>query len=116
MLAEFECDQSADAVTEHDCVATNSIERFARQRGQIVEAKFLERRRRDAELMPYYKASVRVSRELPLDEGSRLAHRAANREQWAADEMIKFSQMLTPRGAFPSFRFARLMAAASRAA
>ncbi len=70
-------------------------------------------RRRDAELMPYYKASVRVSRELPLDQGSRLAHRAASREQWAADEMIKFSQMLTPNAAL-SFRFARLMAAASR--
>jgi flavin-dependent dehydrogenase len=70
-------------------------------------------RRREAELMPYYKASVRVSRELPLDQGSRLAHRAAAREQWAADEMIKFSQMMTPNAAL-SFRFARLMAAASR--
>jgi menaquinone-9 beta-reductase len=73
-------------------------------------------RRRDAELMPYYKASVRTSRELPLDRGSRLAHRAASREQWAADEMIRFAQMLTPSGAFPSFRFARQMAAASRTA
>jgi flavin-dependent dehydrogenase len=72
-------------------------------------------RRRDAELMPYYNASVRTSRELPLDQASRLAHRAANREQWAADEMIKFSQMLAPRAAL-SFRFARLMATASRAA
>ncbi len=72
-------------------------------------------RRRDAELMPYYKASVRTSRDLPLDHGSRLAHRAASREQWAADEMIKFSQMMTPNGAL-SFRFARLMATASRAA
>jgi flavin-dependent dehydrogenase len=72
-------------------------------------------RRRDAELMPYYKASVRVSRELPLDQGSHLAHRAANREQWAADEMIKFSQMMTPNAAL-SFRFARLMATSSRAA
>ena len=33
-----------------------------------------------------------------------------------ADEMIRFAQMLTPRAAFPSFRFARLMAQASRAA
>ncbi len=71
--------------------------------------------RRDAELMPYYNASVRTSRELPLDRGSRMAHRAANREQWAADEMIKFSQMLAPRAAL-SFRFARLMATAARAA
>lgn len=71
---------------------------------------------RDAELMRYYNASVRVSRILALDQGSRLAHRAANREQWAADEMIRFAQMVTPRAAFPSFRFARLMAAASRVA
>src|ERR1700691_454985 len=77
-------------------------------------AEFTERR--DAELMPYYKASVRVSRELPLDQGSLYAHRAANREQWAADEMIRFAQMLTPRAAVPSFRFARLMANAARAA
>ncbi len=72
--------------------------------------------RRDAELMPYYKASVRASQELGLDQGSHMAHRAASREQWAADEMIRFAQMLTPRAAFPSFRFARLMATASRAA
>jgi flavin-dependent dehydrogenase len=77
-------------------------------------AAFTERR--DAELMPYYKASVRASQELGLDQGSHLAHRAASREQWAADEMIRFAQMLTPRAAFPSFRFARLMATASRAA
>ena len=42
-----------------------------------------------------------------------MAHRAASREQWAADEMNKFSQMLAPSAAL-SFRFARLMAAASR--
>ena len=66
--------------------------------------------------MPYYTSSVRVSRERQLDQASRMAHRAASREQWAADEMIRFAQMLTPRAAFPSFRFARLMAAASQAA
>src|ERR1700722_16440627 len=66
-------------------------------------------RRRDAELMRYNKGSGRTSREIPLDQGSRLAHRAASREQWAADEMIRFSQMLTPNAAL-SFRFARLMA------
>jgi flavin-dependent dehydrogenase len=70
---------------------------------------------RDTELMPYYRASVRASQQIGLDQGSRYAHRAASREQWAADEMIRFGQMLTPRAAFPSFRFARLMAA-SRAA
>jgi menaquinone-9 beta-reductase len=73
-------------------------------------------KRRDAELMPYYRASVRASQELGLDQGARFAHRAASREQWAADEMIRFAQMLTPRAAFPSFRFARLMATAARAA
>ncbi len=91
---------------------------FSAGRGNSIPAATLAdfTRRRDAELMPYYKASVRVSRELALDQGSRLAHRAANRERWAADEMIRFAQMLTPRAAFPSFRFARLMATASRAA
>ena len=71
--------------------------------------------RRDAELMPYYRASVRASQDLELDRASRLAHRAASREQWGADEMVRFGQMVTPGGVFPSFRFARLMAAASRA-
>ena len=90
---------------------------FSSGRGNAIPVDMLAdfTRRRDAELMPYYNASVRTSRELPLDQGSRLAHRAANREQWAADEMIKFSQMLTPHAAL-SFRFARLMAAVSRAA
>jgi menaquinone-9 beta-reductase len=72
--------------------------------------------RRDADLMPYYRASVRASQELGLDQGARYAHRAASREQWAADEVIRFVQMITPHSAFPSFRFARLMAVASRAA
>ncbi|MGC2304681.1 NAD(P)/FAD-dependent oxidoreductase [Candidatus Binatus sp.] len=74
---------------------------FSSGRGNAIPVDMLEdfTRRRDAELMPYYNASVRTSRELPLDQGSRLAHRAANREQWAADEMIKFSQMLSPRAA-----------------
>ena len=91
---------------------------FSAVRGNSIPAAALAdfTRRRDAELMPYYKASVRVSRELALDQGSRLAHRAASRERWAADEMIRFAQMLTPHAAFPSFRFARLMATASRAA
>ncbi len=91
---------------------------FANRRGNSISAAPMAAftQRRDAELMPYYKASVRASQELGLDQGSHLAHRAASREQWAADEMIRFAQMLTPRAAFPSFRFARLMATASRAA
>jgi flavin-dependent dehydrogenase len=91
---------------------------FANARGNSISAAPMAAftQRRDAALMPYYKASVRASQELGLDQGSHLAHRAASREQWAADEMIRFAQMLTPRAAFPSFRFARLMATASRAA
>ncbi len=91
---------------------------FSNGRGNSISALALAEftRRRDAELLPYFKASVRVSRALALDQGTRTAHRAASREQWAADEMIRFAQMLTPRAAFPSFRFARLMAIASRAA
>jgi flavin-dependent dehydrogenase len=77
-------------------------------------ANFTERR--DAELMQFYNASVKVSRVLALDKSTRAAHRAAARERWAADEMIRFAQMLTPPGKFPSFKFARLMAQASRAA
>jgi menaquinone-9 beta-reductase len=72
--------------------------------------------KRDTELMQYYNASVRVSRELILDKSARAAHRAANAEPWAAAEMIRFAQMMIPRGSFPSFRFARLMAQAARAA
>ena len=91
---------------------------FSSGRGNLIPVAMLAdfTTRRDAELMPYYRASVRASQELGLDQGSRFAHRAASREQWAADEMIRFAQMLTPRAAFPSFRFARLMATASRAA
>ncbi|HZC45591.1 MAG TPA: hypothetical protein VE243_03890, partial [Candidatus Acidoferrum sp.] len=91
---------------------------FSGARGNSIPATKLAEftRCRDIELMPYYKASVRASQELGLDQGSHYAHRAASSEQWAADEMIRFAQMLTPRAAFPSFRFARLMATASRAA
>ena len=91
---------------------------FSSRTGDAIAAPELAEftRRRDAELLPYYNASVRVSRELGLDQSTRIAHRAAGRAQWAADEMIRFAQMVTPRGKFPSFRFARLMADAARAA
>jgi hypothetical protein len=59
---------------------------------------------------------VRVSRATVLDKSTRAAHRAASAEPWAAAEMIRFAQMMTPPGSFPSFRFARLMAQAARAA
>jgi flavin-dependent dehydrogenase len=91
---------------------------FSSRSGNAIPAASLGdfTRRRDAELMQYYNASVRVSRALVLDKSARAAHRAASREPWAAAEMIRFAQMMTPRGSFPSFRFARLMAQAARAA
>jgi hypothetical protein len=67
-------------------------------------------RRRDAALMPYFNATLRVSQELGLDRSTRSAHRAANSEQWAADEFVRFGQMAGGTKNFPSFRFARLMA------
>lgn len=72
-------------------------------------------RRRDTALMPYFDATLRVSQELGLDRSTRSAHRAANSEQWAADELVRFGQMAGGTKNFPSFRFARLMAR-SRAA
>jgi menaquinone-9 beta-reductase len=106
------------ALTSAWIVGELAPEWFSTARGNSISAVPMAAftQRRDAELMPYYKASVRASQALGLDQGSHLAHRAASREQWAADEMIRFAQMLTPRAAFPSFRFARLMATASRAA
>ncbi len=72
--------------------------------------------RRDAALMPYYNASLKVSQHLGLDAGSMLAHIAAHREQWAADEMVRFAQMANGENRFPSFRFAKLMARSRAAA
>jgi flavin-dependent dehydrogenase len=69
-------------------------------------------RRRDASLMPYYDASLKVSQHAGLDRGSLLAHLAANRESWATEEMVRFAQMADGEAPFPSFRFARLMARA----
>ena len=73
-------------------------------------------RRRDAALMPYYNASLKVSQHLGLDRGSLLAHLAANREDWAAEEMVRFAQMANGATPFPSFKFARLMARVRAAA
>ncbi len=72
-------------------------------------------RRRDAALMPYYNASLKVSQHLGLDRSSLLAHLAANREEWAAEEMVRFAQMANGEKPFPSFRFARLMARSAAA-
>jgi flavin-dependent dehydrogenase len=90
---------------------------FASSRGATIGADAMSEftRRRDDALMPYYDASLKVSQELELDLGTQLAHRAANREAWAAEEMVGFAQMAN-RAPFPSFRFARLMARARAAA
>lgn len=73
-------------------------------------------RRRDRALMPYHDASLKVSQHLGLDRPSLLAHLAANREPWAAAEMVRFAQMANGETPFPSFRFARLMARGRAAA
>jgi flavin-dependent dehydrogenase len=90
---------------------------FASSPGKVINAEVMAEfvRQRNAELLPYYNASVRVSQELALDPATLIAHRAANTAQWAADELIRFGQMASGR-AFPSFRFARVMAAQRRAA
>ena len=68
-------------------------------------------RRRDLALIPYYNASLQASPSTSASIAPRiLAHLAANREQWAADEMVRFAQMANGENPFPSFRFARLMA------
>ncbi len=72
-------------------------------------------KRRDEVLMPHFRASERASRELALSAATMAAYRAASREQWAADEMVRFAQMAS-HARFPTFRFARLMAQQARAA
>lgn len=74
------------------------------------------RQRRDSALMPYYKASVSVSRTPGTDRASRPAHMVANREPWAAEELVRFSQMANGDARFPSFRFAKLIAREAAAA
>jgi flavin-dependent dehydrogenase len=97
---------SAEALAEH------APRWFGARNGALVERGALAEftRARDRALMRYYDASVRVSRLLGLDSATAMAHRAAADEPWAAREMVRFAQMLDAEGAFPSFRFARLMA------
>ena len=91
---------------------------FEATKGTVIKRDTMSEftRRRDVALMPYYHASLKVSPHLGLDRGSLLAHLAANREQSAADEMVRFAQMANGETPFPSFRFARLMARAGAAA
>ncbi len=91
---------------------------FEASRGEFVSRYAMNEftSRRDAALMPYYKASLKVSQHLGLDRSSLRAHLAANREGWAAEEMVRFAQMANGEIPFPSFRFARLMARSRAAA
>ncbi|HUA35584.1 MAG TPA: FAD-dependent monooxygenase [Candidatus Binataceae bacterium] len=104
------------ALMSADIMQTLAPEWFSASRGSAISADAMSTftRERDAALMPYYNASVRVSRELALDKATLYAHRAANTAQWAADELIRFGQMASGRKIFPSFRFARVMGAQRR--
>jgi len=106
------------ALMSADIMQTLAPQWFSSSTGKSIGADAMAEftRRRDTDLMPYYNASVRVSQELALDKATLIAHRAANTAQWAADELIRFGQMASARAAFPSFRFARVMAAQRRAA
>jgi flavin-dependent dehydrogenase len=86
--------------------------RTGRAIGAAAMAEFREAR--DRALMPYYRPTVRASADLSLDRTTRLAHRVANRERWAADEMVRYAQMAAT-GNFPSFRLARAIALEARA-
>ncbi len=90
---------------------------FSARSGNSISARTMDpfRTKRDEVLMPHFRASERASRELTLSPTTLAAYRAASREQWAADEMVRFAQM-APDARFPSFRFARLMAQQARAA
>jgi flavin-dependent dehydrogenase len=87
--------------------------RGGRALSAVAMAEFREAR--DRALMPYYRPTVRASADLSLDRTTRLAHRVASREPWAADEMVRFAQMATA-GTFPSFRLARAIALEARSA
>jgi flavin-dependent dehydrogenase len=90
---------------------------FSASRGKSISAATMApfAARRDEALMPHYRASERASRDLSLSATTLAAYKAASREQWAADEMVRFAQMASD-ARFPSFRFARLMAREARAA
>ena len=89
---------------------------FSANRGQTISAETMASftKRRDEVLMPHYRATERASSDLTLSPATIAAYRAASREQWAADEMVRFAQMASD-ARFPSFRFARLMAQENRA-
>jgi flavin-dependent dehydrogenase len=90
---------------------------FSARGGRVITAEAMApyRESRDRALMPYFKSTVRASSDLSLDRTMRMAHRVASREQWAADEMVRYAQMATA-GGFPSFRLARAIALEAKAA
>jgi flavin-dependent dehydrogenase len=90
---------------------------FSAHRGRAIGAATMAefREARDRALMPYYRPTVRASADLSLDRTTRLAHRVASREPWAADEMVRYAQMASA-GTFPSFRLARAIALEAKTA
>lgn len=88
---------------------------FGARSGRVIGAATMAefREARDRALMPYYRPTVRASADLSLDRTTRLAHRVASREAWAAGEMTRYGQMMTS-GVFPSFRLARAIALEAR--
>jgi flavin-dependent dehydrogenase len=89
-----------------------ALQWFAARSGDVIRQNALARftERRDAALKPHYDATLATSQKLGLDEMMMIAWRAAASEQWAADEVMRFSNMLVPPASFPSLRFAALMA------
>jgi flavin-dependent dehydrogenase len=90
---------------------------FSARGGRALSAAAMTefREARDRALMPYYRPTVRASADLSLDRTTRLAHRVASREPWAADEMVRYAQMASA-GTFPSFRLARAIALEAKSA
>ncbi len=90
---------------------------FSARGGRALSAAAMAefREARDRALMPYYRPTVRASADLSLDRTTRLAHRVASREPWAADEMVRYAQMASA-GTFPSFRLARAIALEAKSA
>lgn len=91
---------------------------FSARSGRVIGAAAMNEYalRRDRLLMSYYNASVRTSRALTHDPMMRAAHLVAQREPWAALEMARLGQMTLDGAAFPTFRFARMLARQTRAA
>jgi flavin-dependent dehydrogenase len=106
------------ALISAEIMASLAPEWFSARNGSVVEAPAMSNfaAQRDAILGRHYEAAVGTSRVLDVDQKMLMAFRAANAEQWAADEFVRFTSLLAAPGAFPTFRFARLMARQARTA